>query len=104
MLNISAQVDSVRLNGEYLKYYWTDSRDIVISPIKWDKKDLRRFGLFAATTTALVLVDKPLYNFVRDNKTEKLESFSHDVLNPLGANYSVVLGGAFYLFGEIGEK
>ncbi len=94
-----AQIDSVKLDGAYLKHYWTDARDIVTSPLKWDKKSWGKFGLVAGTTTALFFLDEPIKDFIQDNKDTKIGSFSHSFLDPMGSQYSVGFAATWYLWG-----
>ncbi len=103
VFQLNAQVDSVRLNSQYLKHYLTDTRDIVIAPVKWDKKNLMRFGLFAATTTALVFADQSVNDFFQRQRSGQMDKIAAGFFNPLGSKYSVALGGMFYLVGGIGK-
>ena len=96
-----AQVDSLKLNGAYFKHYLTDARDVVVSPTKWQRNDWAKFGLVAGTTTALLFVDEPINKYVNDHYNQKLGDFSHGFLNPLGSQYSVGLGAAFYVGGLV---
>lgn len=99
-----AQVDSLKLNGSYLKHYYTDARDMVISPIKWQGRDWAKFGLVAGATTALLFLDEPIRDFVQDNHNEKIGGFSHGFLDPLGSQYSLGLAASFYLGGLVFKK
>ncbi|VAW25076.1 hypothetical protein MNBD_BACTEROID01-819 [hydrothermal vent metagenome] len=104
ILDVGGQVDSVRLNSQYLKHYGTDTRDIVIAPVKWGKKDFMRFGLFAATTTALVFADQPVGDFFQRQRSGRMDKIVDGFFDPLGSKYSVALGGVFYLVGGIGKN
>ncbi len=96
-----AQMDSIRLNGDYLKKYWDDTKLVVTSPIRWEGKDWVKFGLIAGTTAALFLVDEPIHNGFRDLESEKLDQFSDNFLEPFGAEYSLAVAGSFAIFGAL---
>ena len=96
---VFAQVDSVRLNGKYIKHYWTDSRDLIVSPLKWDKKDLLRFGIYAGTTTAFFFADEPVKDFFQNHRTQGMDHVTHDFFSPLGGTWSVFISAGYYGLG-----
>jgi len=102
-IQLKAQIDTVRLNGHYLKKYWTDTRDLTISPLKWDKKDWLHFGMFTATTATLFLVDRSASDFCRENRSASMDNITESFFDPLASKYSLALGGVFYAYGLAGK-
>ncbi len=98
---IFAQSDSVKLDLNYLKHYWTDTRDLAVSPANWDKKDWTRFGIFTGTAAALFFVDEPVRDFLKNNRTDCLDHVTHDFFSPLGGTWSVFISTGYYGVGLV---
>ncbi len=98
-LNGYAQIDSLKLNSTYFKHYYTDARDMVISPIKWKGRDWAKFGVIAGTTTALFFLDEPIQDYIQDNYNKNIGKFTHNFLDPLGSRYSIGFAASFYFGG-----
>ena len=101
---ILAQSDSVKLDARYLKHYWTDTRDILISPLKWECRDWTRFALFTTATTALLFADEPIRSFFSEHRTPALHHLTQDFFSPLGGNWSVFLSAGIYGAGLISKN
>ncbi len=98
---VLAQIDSLRLNKNYFKKYWDDTKLIVSSPFRWEGNDWKRFGLVAGTATALFFVDEPIHEGFHSLESENLDRFSSNFLEPFGAKYSVIAAGSFALYGAV---
>lgn len=94
------------LNKCYIKSYFTDSKEIITSPFKWDKKDRIKAGVILGTTALLFAVDEPISTFFQDHRTKSSNDISKNLLEPWGTkklyrNYTVATLGALYLQGLI---
>lgn len=98
-----AQLDSIRLDSNYLKKYWDDAKLVVSSPLRWKGDDWAKFGIVTGTTAALFLVDEPIQRGFQDLQSEKLGNFSSNLLEPFGAEYSLAVAGSFALYGAFAE-
>lgn len=94
--NCLSQVDSVKLNKYYFRHYWTDTRDLIASPLNWDGRDWGKFAIFAGTTAGLFLFDEPVKNFFQERRNSTLDEMSHNFLSPLGGTWSVFISAGFY--------
>lgn len=91
-----------KINKAYLKSYLLDTKDLVISPIKWKKKD---WLIFSGTTVAiggLITQDLKIQQYVQSNKTSGMDTISKYFLEPWGSGiYSMSTMALFYLHGTI---
>jgi membrane-associated phospholipid phosphatase len=86
----------------YLKSYFTDTREIIRSPLQWDATDVGNLTMVAGATAFLALHDEKLNNFVSGNQSKVLKNISHFGIAPFGNGiYSLPLLGAVYLGGAI---
>lgn len=99
-----AQNDTMRLSKNYLLKYWTDTKEIVRSPLRWDQKDWQRVGAFAATTGALFFADQSLHDWVQDQRSNSLNDISRIGLEPFGAKYTLAVCGALYGYGLLAKN
>ena len=80
-----AQFDH-RLNGAYFQWYLHDSKELVIAPGRWKKKDWLIFGGVSATAALLVVtVDKPVNDFFVKHEDSDFINGMNKVLNPFQA-------------------
>ena len=85
LFSAPAQFDH-RLNGAYFKWYLHDSKELVIAPGRWKKKDWLIFGGTAAATAILVFtVDKPVNDFFLEHQDSDFINGMNEVLNPFKA-------------------
>lgn len=96
-----AQVDAVRLNKQYLRHYYTDTRDWITAPIHWKRKDWMRMAAIAGTTTALTALDKPVQEFFQKNQFESVSSLTKYGLEPMGNLYAFAAMGGFLIHGSL---
>ncbi len=93
----------VTLNKEYVQGYWTDFKDIVTSPARWDKWDWITAALVTGASVALYENDTKIQTWVLDNKTRTSEKIGDDVTQ-VGSGYLTVgVVGGMYLYGEVAE-
>jgi len=96
-----AQVDSVRLNRQYLTQYYTDTRDWFTAPLTWEKKDWLKMATIAGTITALTVLDKPVQQFLLENQSSAISSITKFGFEPMGYMYSIAAIGGFLLHGSL---
>ncbi len=99
-----AQVDSVRLDKSYLKHYWTNTRDWVIAPVRWEGKDWLKVAAFAGTTIAITAIDQPVNDFFKTRQTDALTKLTTYGLEPLSNYYALVGVAGFMVHGTIAKN
>lgn len=99
-----AQIDTVRFNGAYFKKYWTDTKSIVVSPVKWDSKDWTKLGVFVAAEGGILFTDKSVKNFFQEHRTGSLDKVSKNFLEPFGGNYSLLIMSGFLAHGILAKN
>lgn len=99
-----AQNDSIRINKHYLKKYWTDTKEIVRSPVRWNKTDWQRFGIFTATTGVLLFADQSVNDWMQNDQSDFLDDATKYVAEPFGAKYTIAVMGAFYGYGILSKN
>lgn len=104
--NISAQNSDtihskVSFNKHYLKSYLTDTRNLLISPSKWDNKDLIIFSTTCVALGGLFTQDAKIQEFSQTLRTPTLDSISKYGFEPWGGIYSMSTMALFYLHGTI---
>lgn len=97
----STDVD--RLNGDYLKGYFTDTGRMITSPMQWEGQDWMRLGIVLGGTSALFLADKEIRNFAQSNQSGVASRFA-SVGNFIGDPINIYPAiGAFYLYGSLAD-
>jgi hypothetical protein len=94
-----AQVDSVRLNKQYLTHYYTDTRDWITAPVKWKGKDWLKLAAFTGTTVTLTAIDQPVNDFFQKHQKEAISSVSKYGFEPLGNIYAYAAMAGFLAHG-----
>lgn len=102
-VGVSAQIDSVRLNKKYLKHYWTDSRDWITAPVRWQGDDWLKLGAAGVATLALITIDQPVNDFFRKNQDPVLNDISA-ALEPLGTYYALAAAGGLAVHGWLAQN
>ncbi len=102
--NTFAQIDTVRLNKAYFKKYFSDTKAIVISPVKWQQRDWVKLGILASATAGLSLVDRPVANFFQSHKNKTYDYISSKILEPFGAEHSLILISGIFTYGMLAKN
>lgn len=90
-----------RINGAYLKTYWSDFKGVASAPFRWRGKEWAKFAAIAGATGILyATADKPIREMIQRNRNEFLSSAS-EVVYPLGNRFPPVLISGMYLAGVI---
>lgn len=101
---VFAQIDTIRINKAYFKKYWTDSKAIVTSPVRWQQNDWITFGVLVSGTGGLMFADQSVANFAQEQRSEKLDQFSANFLEPFDLEYSMILMGGIFAHGIIAKN
>lgn len=91
----------VSFNKHYFKSYLTDTRDLLISPSKWDNKDLLIFSSTCVAFGGLFTQDAQIQKFSQTLRTPTLDSISKYGFEPWGGYYSLSTLALFYVHGQI---
>jgi len=109
---VHAQVDTAKLqevstipDKVYLKSYLIDSRDILISPFRWNTFQWIGTTAVVGTTVFLFTQDAQIQKIFQQNQTPFLTDFSNYFLEPWGSGvYTIpalgILYGCGFLFGN----
>lgn len=96
---VSAQVDSVRLNRKYLESYWTDTKDMVSAPVRWEGRQWLQLAAVSGMTLALTALDDPMQDFLQKHQDPVLTRISRHGLEPFGNLYSFGTMAGFLVHG-----
>ncbi len=96
------QESKIRLipQDSYFTSYWNDTRDLVLAPAKWDKKDWLTAGAITTGGIALYIVDAEIQKIALRNQSAFSKNASKYVFEPFGHGYypAAIVGG-FYFYG-----
>lgn len=85
---------------EYFKSYLKVSKDIVISPYRWNTKQWLITGGVVAGGIIAYTFDEEIYQFFHDNHSDGVDFASKYVFEPWGRGiYPAILIGGFYVYG-----
>ncbi len=81
---------------QYLKSYWTDTKDIVLSPTKWKTKDWITAGVVAGGTVFLYHYDLEIEQFFQNRQSRWATFVSKHSLERWGGVYALSTIALFY--------
>lgn len=97
--------EEVKLNGAYIKSYFTDSWEIVKSPVRWRGK---QWGTFAAVSGVTILAytqDDVIRDYFQRNQTQAKDNADKYFFDPLGGGlYTIPLSLGFWAVGELTDN
>ena len=103
----AGNIDTIQypeLNKTYLKSYYYDSRDFVISPIKWGKRQFIEFGVVTGATLVAFTQDVKIWNYFTEHQSQTADNLSKYIFEPFGdIKVSSVLIGGLYLGGRLAK-
>lgn len=102
--NLHAQIDTVRLNKFYFKKYWTDTKQIVRSPVRWKQNDWIKFGAIVSFTAGLTLADQPVADFFQSHQDKNLDYTSSNIFEHFGAEHSILVMSGIYTYGWLAKN
>jgi len=85
----------ISLSSKYFKGYISDTKDIVTSPLRWEKNDWLKASLVAGVTLGLYAFDEEINEWIQDNRHDDISEFAEPfgdykkVLPPLVLFYAV---------------
>lgn len=100
---VFAQIDTVRFNKYYFKKYWTDTKAIVVSPVKWNERDWTKFGVFVAAEGGLLFADQPVKVFFQSHKNNIESYICRNVLEHFGAEHSFIVMSGIFTYGILAK-
>jgi len=100
---VFAQIDTVRFNKYYFKKYWTDTKAIVVSPVKWDSKDWTKLGVFVAAEGGLMFADQSVKDFFQSHKNNTESYISRNILEHFGAEHSLIVMSGIFTYGMLAK-
>jgi len=101
---VFAQIDTVRFNKYYFKKYWTDTKAIVSSPVRWDEHDWTKFGVFVAVEGGLLFADQSVADFFQTHKNNTQNYISRNVLEHFGAEHSFIVISGILSYGILAKE
>ncbi|WP_299576371.1 phosphatase PAP2 family protein [uncultured Sunxiuqinia sp.] len=99
---LSAQIDTLKLNRQFIQKGWRDTKKLVTAPARWDSRDWTTAGVLTASLAALTLVDQPVQDAFQDWHTQADKSgerITANFLEPLGEEYALAVIGGFMAHG-----
>jgi hypothetical protein len=96
--------DSVKVsfNKQYFTSYLKDTRDIILSPLHWNKTQWEVGSLVVLSDVLLSTQDLKIRNFALQNRSHFSDNFSKYVCEPWGSGeYSMATMALFYFGGLI---
>jgi len=109
LLARAAGADTVvypQLNKSYLKSYYHDSKNFIVSPAKWRARQWIEFGAITGAGILAYTQDEKTQKYFVGHQSETADKLSKYVFEPIGNGIgtSVIIGG-FYLGGRLaGDK
>lgn len=97
--SVIGQNDTIKFNNAYLNKYWTDTKSIVTSPVRWQTNDLLKAGIILSTVGGSMFADQSVNDFAQAHQTNGLSEMSSDVLEPFGSEYSLIFLSGIYIYG-----
>ena len=91
----------VKLDKNYIKSYWYDTKAVVTSPLRWKGKDFLIAGITLAGTAGLYAVDQNIRDWSQVNQTRESKVVA-SIFEPLGnGRYLMITSGAVFLTGVV---
>lgn len=106
--NAQSQTDSIGkcgVNGAYLKSYWTNTKGLITSPVRWNTGEWIGAGAIVAGTAVLFTQDEAIATYFRGLPKDNFEQANKYFFDPFGKMYyTIPFMGAFYVYGAIAKK
>ncbi|MBI4649129.1 MAG: phosphatase PAP2 family protein [Bacteroidia bacterium] len=92
--------DKARINLQYLKSYYLDTKDILISPVKWKPKNWLIAGSVVCASAILTTQDERIRDYFQSQRTETSDLITKHGFERFGSGvYTMPAMGLFYLHG-----
>lgn len=102
---MSCFADSIDFNAKtYLKSVFTDTKDVLLFPKRWDANQWITAGTIATATGILIYADDDIQEWTQKNKTSELNDISKYLAEPWGSNkiyknYSLITAAGLFSYG-----
>jgi hypothetical protein len=93
----------VEFNKEYFKGYWTDFKNIVTSPVRWDMSDWITAGAVTGVAVLLYDNDAKIQKWVQEHKSDTTTEVGDNVTDLGHGKYTVALLGGMYIYGHFAD-
>jgi membrane-associated phospholipid phosphatase len=104
----AGNIDSIHypeLNKAYIKSYYYDTRDFIISPMKWQKRQWIELGVVTCATTIAFTQDTRIWEYFEAHQSQTADNLSKYVFEPFGdIKVSSVLIGSLYIGGRLAKN
>lgn len=98
--SVTDSLTKAHIGSAYLRSYWYDTRDVVMSPFHPTKRRLIGYSIAAASLGIAFTQDANIQRFSQENRNKKTDWAATNVFEPLGSgDYSLPMLGVFYLTG-----
>jgi membrane-associated phospholipid phosphatase len=107
LLSNTIQADTIfHSPRKYIYSFFSDTKDIVLFPKRWNSNQWILAGTITAATGALIIVDDNIQSWVQSHKTSGLNDISKYIAEPWGTNkfhknYSLIASAGFLSYGII---
>lgn len=105
--SIAGNADTIqypKLNKQYLKSYWYDSRDFILSPAGWGKRQWIELGIVAGAGTIAYTQDESIQKYFAGHRSETADKFSKYIFEPFGnGKITAAIIGGLYVGGRIAK-
>ncbi|MGQ7871081.1 phosphatase PAP2 family protein [Sunxiuqinia sp. sy24] len=104
---LSAQIDTLRLNRQFIQKGWRDAKNLVTAPARWDSRDWATAGVLSASIAAITLIDEPVRDAFQDwheQAGRSGERITANFLEPLGEEYALAVIGGFMGYGLLANN
>lgn len=92
----SQKSSSVEFNREYVTGYWTDTKNILTSPARWDNSDWLEASLIMGTAVGLYTQDDNIKTWVQKNKNTTTSNLAEDTKSLFSLSLPAVVGLGVY--------
>jgi membrane-associated phospholipid phosphatase len=94
----------IKLDSNYFKGMFADTRYALTSPLRWDKLDWGTASTVAGVTGVFFVLDDEINAEIKDNRSSTTDAF-FDVFEPFG-NSAITIPAliGFYMYGRFGEN
>jgi len=92
------EIQSVDLNKDYFVGYWTDTKNILTAPARWDSSDWLEASLVMGTAVVLYTQDENIRRWVQKNKSTTADNLSDDAKKLYLLSFPAIVGLGAYGF------
>ena len=102
---IAQENNEVKLNLKFIKSGFTDTKDLIISPVYWKSSDYLIAGSIITGGLILYTFDDDIQKFAQKYRTPHSNHISKYGFEPIGSGlYSLSLVGGFYIYGVLAKN